>query len=80
MKVTQREAIMADYTLMKVTQREAIMADYTGPERRHGERRVLADRRAEVRWAPGKDDRRQNPGRRKTDRDPTFWIARDSEK
>jgi len=71
---------MCDYTLMKVTKREAIMADYTGPERRHGERRVLADRRAEVRWEPGKDDRRQNPGRRKTDRDPTFWIARDSEK
>ena len=56
------------------------MADYNGPERRHGERRITPDRRAEVRWEPGKDDRRQNPGRRKTDFDPTFWNGRDSEK
>ena len=56
------------------------MADYNGPERRHGERRVSPDRRAEVRWEPGKDDRRQNPGRRKTDFDPTFWNGRGNEK
>ena len=59
---------------------ESIMADYNGPERRHGERRITPDRRAEVRWEPGKDDRRQNPGRRKTDFDPTFCNGRDSEK
>lgn len=56
------------------------MSDYQGPERRHGPRRVQVDRRAEVRWEPDKEDRRQNPGRRKSDQGVGYWVARDYER
>lgn len=42
---------------------------YTGPERRREQRRKNPDRREEIRFEPGKDDRRKNKGRRKTDGD-----------
>ena len=47
--------------------------DYAGEERRKRDRRVSADRRKEIRFEPGKDDRRQNGGRRKGDKQPKFW-------
>ena len=53
--------------------------NYTGPDTRKKERRTYNDRRAAVRYEPGKTDRRQNPGRRvkdkKTGKFPwQFWI------
>jgi len=42
---------------------------YTGPERRSDQRRKKTDRREDVRFEPGKDDRRQGKGRRKSDGD-----------
>ncbi len=52
---------------------------YTGPDTRKKERRSYNDRRAAVRYEPGKKDRRQNPGRRgkdkKTGKFPwQFWV------
>lgn len=38
-------------------------------EKRRKNRRVIPDRREEVRFEPLKQDRRQNSGRRATDRD-----------
>ena len=38
-------------------------------EKRRINRRVIPDRREEVRFEPLKEDRRQNQGRRTTDRD-----------
>lgn len=46
---------------------------YKGTERRRENRRKSSDRRTEVRFEPGKEDRRQNPGRREDDASPTFW-------
>lgn len=46
---------------------------YMGPERRRDNRRKNKDRRAEVRFEPGKEDRRQLPGRRDDDATPNFW-------
>lgn len=46
---------------------------YKGPERRRHNRRSSKDRRGEVRFEPGKEDRRQKPGRRKDDKLPKFW-------
>jgi hypothetical protein len=47
---------------------------YTGVERRRGHRRSGKDRRAEVRFDPNSiSDRRQNKGRRETDRTPDFF-------
>ncbi len=39
---------------------------HSGPERRHGPRRVTNDRRDMVRWEPGKGDRRAARDRRTT--------------
>ncbi|UTW44649.1 hypothetical protein KFE80_09610 [bacterium SCSIO 12696] len=44
---------------------------YTGPERRQIKRRTLADRRQDIRFEPGKPDRRIGPGRR--DCDHEYW-------
>lgn len=41
---------------------------YNGTERRKSARRSATDRRTEVRWEPKKPNRRQNAGRRSTDR------------
>lgn len=42
---------------------------YQGPERRSGkERRQSPDRREEIRWEPGKINRRSGKDRRKTNR------------
>ena len=49
---------------------------YTGPERRQIKRRVLADRRQDIRFEPHKQERRQNPGRRDDDLD--IWSDHDS--
>ncbi|UTW12500.1 hypothetical protein [Marinobacterium rhizophilum] len=44
---------------------------WNGNEKRSGtDRRQTTDRRDEVRFEPGKPDRRKNRGRRKTDQDP----------
>ncbi|WP_432698560.1 hypothetical protein ACQUQP_09520 [Marinobacterium sp. YM272] len=44
--------------------------EWTGHERRSGEdRRQQPDRREDIRFEPGKKDRRQNRGRRKGDHD-----------
>lgn len=46
---------------------------YTGPERRQIKRRITADRRRDIRFEPGKEDRRQLvPGRRASDSD--IWT------
>ncbi|MBQ0712466.1 MAG: hypothetical protein KBT53_05875 [Porticoccus sp.] len=42
---------------------------YNGPEQRKEQRRKNTDRREDIRFEPSKDDRRKNPGRRKTDAD-----------
>ena len=45
--------------------------EWDGANRRSGEdRRKRPDRREEVRFEPGKPDRRKNKGRRKEDGDP----------
>lgn len=46
---------------------------YKGKERRTENRRQQSDRRTDVRFEPGKEDRRQHPGRREDDAAPTFW-------
>jgi len=46
---------------------------YMGQERRRTQRRSGIDRRTEVRFEPGKDDRRENFGRRADDNTPKFW-------
>lgn len=48
---------------------------YNGPERRQEQRRKTTDRRVEIRFEPGKEDRRQSKGRRKTDGD--IWKQRE---
>lgn len=48
---------------------------YNGPERRRDQRRKTQDRRVEIRFEPGKDDRRQGRGRRNTDGD--IWKQRE---
>jgi len=48
---------------------------YTGPERRSDQRRKKSDRREDIRFEPGKDDRRQGKGRRKSDGD--LWRQRE---
>lgn len=40
---------------------------YKGVERRKSNRRNVVDRRKEIRWEPGKPNRRQIQGRRVTD-------------
>jgi len=40
---------------------------YNGPERRKEHRRKKADRRSDIRFEPGKEDRRAGLGRRKDD-------------
>ena len=46
---------------------------YSGPEQRRDHRRKKQDRRNEIRFEPDKEDRRKNPGRRKSDRDGNLW-------
>lgn len=46
---------------------------YNGMERRFVIRRSGVDRRQEVRFEIGKDDRRQTEGRRDDDSTPKFW-------
>ena len=46
---------------------------YIGPERRRDNRRAGKDRRDEVRFELGKEDRRQSQGRRRGDKNPKFW-------
>ncbi len=50
---------------------------HRGPEKRKEQRRKKSHRREEIRFEPDKDDRRQNPGRRKTDGD--VWNKRGEE-
>lgn len=47
---------------------------YTGPERRKEHRRKGNDRRAEVRFEPGKDDRRSGHDRRKGTWDGKYRV------
>lgn len=54
------------------------MSDYQGKERRRGPRRLISDRRQDVRWEPDKDDRRQKPGRRASDVDPLSHLGREA--
>ena len=46
---------------------------YLGVERRNANRRCGLERRTDVRFEPGKEDRRQNNGRRDDDGTATFW-------
>ena len=46
---------------------------YLGPERRRVNRRTGKERRGEVRFEFGKEDRRKNHGRRGKDCGPDFW-------
>ena len=46
---------------------------YMGQERRRENRRSGSDRRGDVRFEIGKDDRREKHGRREDDSAPTFW-------
>lgn len=46
---------------------------YIGPERRRNNRRGNTERRATVRFAADKVDRRELEGRRENDRTPKFW-------
>ncbi len=47
---------------------------YMGQERRREHRRTGIDRRTDVRFEPGKDDRRKNHGRRHDDEDGYRFI------
>lgn len=47
---------------------------YMGMERRSEHRRTGIDRRTDVRFEPGKDDRRKNHGRRHDDEDGYRFI------
>ena len=47
---------------------------YMGVERRRVHRRTGIDRRTDVRFEPGKDDRRKNHGRRHDDEDGYRFI------
>lgn len=51
---------------------------YKGPEQRSDVRRVKSERRQEIRFEPDKKDRRQNPGRRKEDKDNNIWRQYDT--
>jgi hypothetical protein len=42
-------------------------AGYKGPERRKYARRLITDRRKEIRWEPNNPNRRQSSGRRAVD-------------
>ena len=46
---------------------------YHGLERRRALRRTGEDRRQEVRFESGKEDRRKGEGRREDDHTPKFW-------
>ena len=46
---------------------------YMGPERRRDHRRTGEDRRGDIRFEVGKEDRRKNSGRRRDDKSPDFW-------
>lgn len=46
---------------------------YMGVERRRIDRRSTAERRADVRFEFGKEDRRKDHGRRDNDKGPDFW-------
>lgn len=46
---------------------------YMGEERRRTTRRSGLDRRTDVRFEPGKEDRRRSAGRRLEDDNPQFW-------
>ncbi|WP_133300630.1 hypothetical protein [Seongchinamella sediminis] len=48
---------------------------YMGVERRRAHRRTGMDRRTDVRFEPGKDDRRQNHGRRHDDEDGYRFLS-----
>lgn len=48
---------------------------YNGPEQRKEQRRKNSDRREDIRFEPGKDDRRKGAGRRSTDGD--LWHQRE---
>mgnify|MGYP007051583203 CR=1 FL=1 len=51
--------------------------EWDGQNRRHGhDRRRGHDRREEVRFEPGKPDRRHSHGRRKEDKD--IWFHRET--
>lgn len=47
---------------------------YNGPERRKENRRKQPDRRENVRFEPGKEDRRKSRGRRKGDLSGNHWT------
>lgn len=46
---------------------------YNGPDQRRETRRVNSDRRTDIRFEPGKEDRRKNSGRRKDDKKNNVW-------
>lgn len=48
-------------------------SDYKGPQQRREHRRKSKDRREDIRFEPGKEDRRKNRGRRKDDEN--FWNS-----
>ena len=47
--------------------------EYKGPDRRKENRRSGTDRREDIRFEIGKEDRRKNHGRRHDDNSPEFW-------
>ena len=46
---------------------------YVGPEQRRKNRREGEDRRQDIRFEIGKEDRRKKDGKRRDDKTPTFW-------
>lgn len=54
-------------------ERERAPDSYKGPERRRNHRRLLSDRRMEMRFELDKPDRRTCGGRRASDKRPNFW-------
>lgn len=51
----------------------AVEEPYFGFERRKANRRVTLDRRQDIRFEPTKMDRRQSPGRRRSDQLAGLW-------
>ena len=60
-------------TNMSTTESQEKKDKYLGPEARRYPRRVLPDRRAEVRFDINSADRRQNSGRRSDDLGVNFY-------
>ncbi len=62
-----------DVPLASHSEDEKRSKNYAGPEQRRQNRRSAEDRRKDIRFEVGKEDRRKNPGKRHDDKILKFW-------